>query len=276
MVAPMLASKAAAVGLAASCAACSLTLGFDDLSAWSSPYASFRCSALKPAPRFCDDFDGPEVPFSRWSSFVVENGTASLDESTFVSPGRSFLSTSRAFQLGADDVSAAAYAQIDLEDIPNEAIRLTMTFEFMVESFDSSADSHVTLLSFDYDREDGGHLLDLDLVPVPGLYLALGEQKFITDESEPEIFLHDRLGGDAVVQGTWYHVEYVLEIREPNGAENYFAVNVDGEPRKTGQFMFPLAGGQPDIMLGISYLAGSGANPWRLRFDNFLVQVEML
>jgi hypothetical protein len=268
----MLAPKAAAATwLAMSCAACSLALDFGGLSALPPSY----CGLIQPAARFCDDFDADaEAPFARWGMVLQENGTASLDDDAYVSPRRSFLATSKPFQQGAADVYAQAYAHVALDELLDQPLVMTLSFELQIEAFDSSADGYVTLLSFDYDRADGGHLLDLDLVPGPALYLAVGEQNIATDDSEPEQTLHGRLAGDPLAEATWYHIEYVIDIREPRGDQNWFTVSVDGEKRTTAQFAYALAGGQPDLALGITDLSAGTIDPWRLRFDNFLVQIE--
>jgi hypothetical protein len=265
----MLASKAGAVGLAVSCTACGLALDFDALS----DYPGF-CSQLLPAPRFCDDFDGDAAPFERWTLLVQENGTASLNDDHFVSPRRSFLSVSKPFTPGATEVYAAAYAHVALPELSDRPLKLTVSCDFRIEGFDSSTDAYVTLLSFDYNRPDGGHLLDVDLVPAPGLFLALGEQNIATDESEPEQMLHGRVAGDPLSQATWYHLDLAFDIREPTGTDNWFTLSVDGEARKTAQFFFPLAGGQPDLALGITDMGAGTIDPWLLRFDNFVVRIE--
>jgi hypothetical protein len=271
IVATMLAQNAAAVGLAVSCAACGLALDFDGLES----YPGF-CSQLVPAPRFCDDFDyEQEEPFERWTLLVQQKGTASLNGDEYVSPRRSFLSTSQAFQPGgATDEFPEAFAHLELPELADKALQMTISCDFMVESFDSSMDAYVTVLSFDYDRADGGHLLDLDLVPAPGLFLALGEQNIATDESEPEQMLHGRVAGDPLMQSIWYHVDLLIDIRQPRGADNWFTLSVDGVARKTAPFTFPLAGGEPELALGITDTGASPINPWRLRFDNFVVRIE--
>jgi hypothetical protein len=273
MVAGMLAWRTAAVWLAVPCAACSLTLGFDDLSAAWSPRSSFQCAAIVPAPRFCDDFDAHEQPFQRWTALQQHNGTTNVDGASFVSPRRSFLAVSSAFAPDAADISADALAVLALDELKDKPVVITLSFELRVEAFDSSSDGFVTLVSLDYDRDDGGHLLGVDLVPASGLMLGVSEVSIPDDDSDVLSTRHGLVAGDALAEATWYHIDFQLDIDEPMGADNRFTLSVDGEPRKTAKLLYPLAGGLPTFALGISDISDTTVNAWRLRYDNFLVQV---
>jgi hypothetical protein len=272
----MLPPKAAVVWLAVTSGACTLALGFDEVSSGElSPSAAFRCSALVPEPWFCDDFDGDGEPFAAWSRLEQSNGTASLNDEQYVSAGRSFKATTVSFPLGSEDISAYCAAELFIADLRDKPMLMTVSFQFMMESFDSSSDALVTPLSFAYLRDDGANFLDLDLVPTSGNALAFGER--IAPElpaPDDSAYLHGLVSGNPLQVGRWYHVELTFDIREPTGTDNLFSLVVDDQARKTAKFNFPLAGGTPELALGVTSISSSTIDPYTLRFDNFVVEVD--
>jgi hypothetical protein len=119
------------------------------------------CETVRPAPDFCDDFDGDDLLGQRWDNGASVpdpgaqgGGTLAYDTSTFLSAPRGMVTTTG--QLLAVDDSATGYLMKTLKVSP--VVDVGFAFNVATESFDGDGASILAAIVFD----DGGVLFVRD------------------------------------------------------------------------------------------------------------------
>jgi hypothetical protein len=233
---------------------------------------ALRCGAVVPAPRFCDDFDGDELPFARWQETVEYNGLLRIDSTAFVSPPASLVATTRPFQ--ADDAAEArAFGRVSFDELEDRASRFSASFDVMVDQLDPGESSWATLLRFAYESGDAFNIHELDLMPDGGVRLRLTEWAYADGGTAFEVADPDM---KPFALEHWHQVRVIYEVREPHGHDNWFVLEFDGEALLTRQFADPLGGGTPTFLFGIVAISDQVFEPWKVRIDNVRIEVATL
>jgi hypothetical protein len=235
------------------------------------------CSMQPSTTTFCDDFDEPNMGWmGNWDQPVQQNGLVSVDDQatpTAPSPPNSLLTQTSAATAG---IYTEADALKEFSQFQGKPIQIAATFEMNVQTWDQM--NSALCIAFEVifktsSTQFNQVVVNLNSLGPGGVTAQIAENAQDVDGGiEP--------GGasypfsDHPQTNAWVKVEVDLLIASPTGAGgNTVSVKLNDMPEVNAQpLKLALQGGPPVFHLGLGYVQAP-ANPWAIRYDNFVVSI---
>jgi hypothetical protein len=239
-------------------------LGFDELEA----PADFSC-ANHAGAIFCDDFDTSPLA-AHWSGVeIIPSGNGVVEARS--DDARSEPNTLVASIGGSyddDPTYAATLVRQSLASLAGEPYRARISFQLKVDEFDAAPRARVSVFQLLFGDLEDLSMLTLNLESTGGAVAA----QFTESNLAGGFSFGDLVPIDS---GEWVQVSLTLDITSPNGGRNRVALTLDDRVVTDVELTHDLPDLAPRLELGLPWVDTTRATePWQVRFDNVLVEVE--
>jgi hypothetical protein len=252
--------------------------------------AMFSCGSVKPAPVFCDDFEGAEA-LSTWGPVVVEP--------TLPQPAGSIGVDDRAARAGRGSLLAVVDPAIPVCAGCNLTVcirslfyelqghrQLSIDFDMRVEQIDTQAGRRSAFFQFIFGTPERGYSQHTLQLESSGATAQVGFVEYDTDgrgagSTSVPLQLphpHDFHAGPRLHE--WVHVTYALDAVDSNGSGNSLKLTVGEVVLVDGPLYFGLRYREPVLELGFPFVdtthfgEADSNEGWQVRYDNLLVRIE--
>ncbi len=250
---------------------CTQTLDWDALTEDERTISEGGCQDY-PNVTFCDDFDGESIGNLWVSGTAQNNGSVGPDGARVVSGEAALLSQS--FALQASGGQARAVAITSFPQFDSQRMKVSISFDLFVEAYDPNAGANLMAFQFLYGPLDDTTQLVLGLGSNgTTVTWQLTENGLASGGYQ----LHGPFNTPSLTSD-WVHFDIELNVLEPVGSSNTFTIKTNGETVINSRpLALALTGGSPRIELGIGWVDTSRTTqPWSVRYDNFVANLEPL
>ncbi len=254
---------------------CTQTLDFDSVSGGAS--SSALCTGDNPARQFCDDFDGQSVG-SIWGGIEEQYGAVSNDSRASVSGTVSMLASSDGVDAGT---IVRAVVKRAFPEHADSVVGIRASFDMRVDQFDPRAGAQIGAFALLFGPLDNFNQLVLNVNSTgDDISVQLAENAVsVADPSSTEdngYAVHGPFSEPA--PDTWTNIRVEVDVFKPDGGGNQLRIFLDGEQKFNGPLVLDLKGAEPRLELGLTWVdtVGTAADPWSVRYDNFVVEMTDL